>query len=56
MRKRAHVNLVDLGPLDRDHTHGINSELSIALVKSNGYDLISHSVNDKVTRGWLRTP
>ena len=54
-RKRARVDLVDLGPPDRDQTHVINLELSIALVKFNGCDLISHSANDRVTRGYLRT-
>ena len=33
--------LVDFGPPDHDQTHVINLEPSIALVKSNGCDLIS---------------
>ena len=54
-RKIARVNLVDLSPPNRNQTHVINLEPLIALVKSNGCDLISHSVNDRETRGWLRT-
>ena len=46
---------MDFGSPDRDQTHVRNSEPSIALVKSGGCDLISHSVNDRVTRGCLTT-
>ena len=53
--KRVRVDLVDFGPPDRDQVHVGNLEPSIALVKSDGYDLISHSANDKVTCGCLRT-
>ena len=41
--------------LDLDETYVINSEPSIALVKSNGCDLILHSANDGVTREDLWT-
>ena len=37
----ARVDLVDLGPLDWDHTHVTNWLLSISLVKSDGRDVIA---------------
>ena len=39
-RRRAHVDLVDLGPLDPNQSCMNNSQLSISLVKSDGCDLI----------------
>ena len=40
VRERARVDLVDLGPPDLNQTRVINSKPSIALVKSNGCNLI----------------
>ena len=54
-RESARVDLVDFGPPDRDQTHVINSEPSIALVKSNSCELILHSENERVTRGCMWT-
>ena len=53
-RELARVDLVDFGPLDCDQMHMINSEPSIALMKSNSCDLISHSANDGVICGKLQ--
>ena len=49
----ALVDLVEFGPSDRNQTQVINSELLITLVKSNGCDLISQSVNDSAECGCL---
>ena len=54
-RESARVDLVDFGSLERDHTHVMNSEPSIALVKANGSNLISHSPNHGMTRRCLWT-
>ena len=54
-RKRACVDLVDLGQPNHNQIHVTNSEPSNPLVKSNGCDLITHSTTDKTTRGCLRT-
>ena len=53
VQKLERVDLVDFGPPDRDQTHVLNSELSIALVKSNSCDLISQSANCGVTHDCL---
>ena len=37
----AHVDLVDLGPSNRDHTHVTNWRPSISLVKSDSHDVIA---------------
>ena len=61
MGEKARIDLVDFGPPDpiqikhfskfiSDQMHMLNSKPSIALVKSNSCDLISHSANDGVTR------
>ena len=55
VRESAGVNLVDFSPPDCNQRHVLNSEPSIALAKSNGYDLISHLANDRATRGDLWT-
>ena len=34
--QKGHVDLVDFGPPDLDHTHVTNARPSISLVKSNG--------------------
>ena len=44
--EKIHVDLVDFGPPDLDHTHVTNVQLSILLVKSNGCDLISQSTSN----------
>ena len=51
----ALVDLVDFGRPDRDQTQMINSEPSIALVKSNSCDLILHSTNERAKCGCLWT-
>ena len=51
--KRAHVALVDLGPLDPNQPHVTNSQPSISLVKSDSCNLILHLANFGVTRGCL---
>ena len=48
-------DLVDIGPPDRDQMQVLNSESSIALVKSDDCELISQSANRGVTRGCLWT-
>ena len=53
MCESARVDLVDFGPPNCDQTHVTNSEPSIALVKSNGYNFISQSSNREVTHGCL---
>ena len=55
VRESTRVDLVDFSPPYHDQMHVYNSELSIALVKSNSCDLIPHSANDCVTRGELWT-
>ena len=55
IQKKMRVDLVDFGPPDLDQQHAINSRPSISLVKSNACDLISHSANDRATRGCLTT-
>ena len=51
-RANRHIYLVDFGPPDRNQMHLINSEPSIALVKSNSCNLFLHSANERATRGW----
>ena len=48
--ERVRVDLVDFDPQDRNQTHVRNSQSSIALMKSDGYDLILHSMNRGMTR------
>ena len=43
---------MDFGSPDCDKTHVRNSEPSIALVKSDSCDLISHSTNRGMTHGY----
>ena len=47
--KKARIDLVDFGTSDSDQRHMMNARPSISLVKSNGYNLISQSVNRGVT-------
>ena len=49
VRKSAFIDLVDSSPPDCDQKHVINSEPSIALVKSDSCDLILQSMNLAVT-------
>ena len=56
VHESARVDLVDLGPPDRDQMHILNSESSIALVLSDGCDLILKSTNRGVTHGCMWTP
>ena len=49
---KLHV-IIDLGPLDLNQMHVINSLMSISLVRTNGKDIISRSANQGVTRGDL---
>ena len=51
----AHVDLMDFVLPDRDQSHMIKSEPLIALVRSNGCNLIFYSANDRATRGCLWT-
>ena len=51
MQELSRVDLVDFNLPDRDQTHVLYLESSIALVKSDGCDLISQSKNCGVTRG-----
>ena len=48
-RKRAGVDLMNSDPSDSDQTHTHNLEPSIAFVKSNDCNFISHSANHGVT-------
>ena len=52
-RESALVDLVEFGLSDHDQMNVTNSGPSIALVKSNICDLISHSANDRATRDCL---
>ena len=45
---------MDFGPLDLESKHVHNSEPSIAKVKSDGGDLISHSASNRATCGCIR--
>ena len=54
-RESARIDLVDFGPPDRDQTHVLKSKQSIALVKSNGRDLMLRLADHGMTGGYLWT-
>ena len=55
MQIRSHVDLMDFGPPDPNHTHVTISQPSISLMKFDVRDLIAHLANHGVTRGHIRT-
>ena len=55
LRETMHIDQVDFGPPDLDHTHVTILTPLISLMKSNGRDLIAHSTNHGATGGHIRT-